>query len=61
MLSPISNSIMIRRNRIKVYIDGTDFVRARDYLTTHPGVYIGIDNIVALMYSWIKSRLFLSV
>ena len=51
MLSPISNSIMIMINMIKVYIDGTDFMRARDYLTTHTGVYIGIDNIMALMYS----------
>ena len=60
MLLPISNSIMIMRNRIKVYIDCTDFVRARDYLTTHPGVYRGIDNLVALMYSWIKTGCILS-
>lgn len=55
MLWTISNSNMIIRNRINVYIDRTDFVRARDYLTTRPGVYIGIDNLVALMYSWIKT------
>ena len=60
MLSPISNSIMIMISRVNVYIDCTDFMRARDYLTTHPGVYIGIDNIMALMYSWIKTCCILS-